>query len=136
MCASNSAPQVSTRLYTGRNSLASSLGKPLDEESLLASTRLLLNRRGRQGGEESREGESSHQKVLVVNLPGARTEVPPSPGADDDISYCSFEEFESRLRDGFDGTLVLPSEAIKELNLLKILETSKVRGVVISGSGK
>lgn len=112
-----------------------SLGKPLDEESLLASTRLLLNRRGRQGGEESREGKGAPQKVLVVNLPGARTEVPPSPGADDDISYCSLEEFEERLRDGFDGTLVLPSEAIKELNLQKILETSKVRGVVISGSG-
>jgi signal transduction histidine kinase/CheY-like chemotaxis protein len=111
-----------------------SLGKPLNEERLLASTRLLLNRRGHGASGANAEDPDVQQKFLVVNLPGMKTSMPTPPSGADEVSYCSIEEFEKHLKEGFDGTLVLPSESVKELNLQKILETSKVRGVVISGS--
>lgn len=108
-----------------------SLGKPIDEANLLANIRHLLNR-ARQREEQERTSTSEH--FLVLDLPDSLTQVPASAGGVNAISRCTVDEFEQRVRDGFDGMLVLPPESVRDLDLQRILETSKVRGVVISSS--
>ncbi|MEM7172168.1 MAG: response regulator [Pseudomonadota bacterium] len=107
-----------------------SLEKPVDEEQLLASVRLLLGRR------ESRRanGNTVQKEFLVVALTDQDTVFPSAPAAEDIITYCALEELDGRLKAGFAGTLVVPAESIKELDFQSIFEDSRVRGIIIDGS--
>jgi hypothetical protein len=104
--------------------------KPVDEEDLLASTRLFL----RQGNGGKVKNSNASQGYLVVNLPDRKTSLPPMPAGQDRITYCRMEEMEQRLVSGFSGMLVVPAESLKDLNLPYIFESSKVLGVIIGGS--
>jgi signal transduction histidine kinase/DNA-binding response OmpR family regulator len=104
--------------------------KPIDEERLLASTRLLL-RRGQSGPDMT---NGAPQDFLIVNLPDRRTSLPSMPGDDGKITFCSLDMMEQSLQSGFSGMLVLPAESLSSLNLQQIFETSKVLGVIIDGS--
>lgn len=107
-----------------------SFEKPVDEEHLLASTRLLL-RRGVDGHAKDRP---SAQDFLVVNARDGKTRLPSMPAADNHIVFCRMEDVTERLLSGFSGMLVVPAEFLKELNLQEIFESSKVQGVIIDGS--
>jgi CheY-like chemotaxis protein len=104
--------------------------KPVDEEDLLASTRLLL----RQHDGEKAKDKNASQGFLVVNLPDKKTSLPPLPAGQDGITYCRMEEMERCLVAGFSGMLVVPAESLKDLDLPYIFESSKVLGVIIGGS--
>lgn len=128
-------PIIVVSVLSERNAAGAdlSLGKPIDEEHLLASTRLLLNRTSQQRSEDS---ASAATDFLAVDLPGSRTQIPPLPHGAKDITHCSVAEVEQRLRNGFSGTLVLPAEALRDLNLQEILETYQVRGLIVGSSEK
>jgi CheY-like chemotaxis protein len=104
--------------------------KPVDEEDLLASTRLFL----RQDNGGKVKNSNASQGYLVVNLPDRKTSLPPMPAGQDRITYCCMEEMEQWLVSGFSGMLVVPAESLKDLNLQYIFESSKVLGVIIGGS--
>jgi signal transduction histidine kinase/DNA-binding response OmpR family regulator/uncharacterized membrane protein affecting hemolysin expression len=106
------------------------LEKPVDEEHLLASTRLLLTQSSRSRATDA----TAAQDFLVVNRPGRETRLPSTPDGKDKIAYCRLEDMEQHLLSGFSGTLVVPADSLKELNLQHIFETSKVLGVIIDGS--
>lgn len=126
-------PIIVVSVLSERNAAGAdlSLGKPINEEHLLASTRLLLNRALKPRDDNA---PSLAKRFLAVDWPGRLTQIPPLPDGAEEISRCSIAEIKQRLQDGFDGTLVLPSEALKDLDLQEILETSKVRGLIVSSS--
>ncbi|MEM7221861.1 MAG: response regulator [Pseudomonadota bacterium] len=106
------------------------LEKPVEEEHLLASARLLL---GRDGVDRAAETLSA-QNYLVVDLPGAETSLPPLPLEDVGITHCAIGEVSGHLASGFAGMLVVPSEAVGQLDLEKIFQSSRISGVIIDGS--
>jgi CheY-like chemotaxis protein len=107
-----------------------SFEKPVDDEALLASARLLL----RQYHDDRTDSLDANQDYLVVNMSDRETKLPSMPAADDHIVYCGMEEIDQRLLSGFSGMLVVPAEFLKELNLQDIFQSSKVQGVIIDGS--
>ena len=96
----------------------------------MASTRLLLKR----GGGGRRQDGIDSNGLLVVNLPDQETSLPNLPAGGDKISYCPMAQVQAHLGEGFSGMLVLPADSLKDLNLQRIFESSKVSGVIIGGS--
>ena len=74
------------------------------------------------------------QHFLIVTISGTESRLPGMPEDIGQIDYCSINEIEARLDAGFEGTLVLPSETTKTLDLKRLFEDRRVRGVVINGS--
>jgi CheY-like chemotaxis protein len=107
-----------------------SFGKPIDEEHLIASTHLLLRKQKKQFGTVS----EADQQYLVASLPGIKTMLPDYSASAAQLDYCLVAELEARLAAGFEGIVVIPSEAAKDLDLHRILQSSAIRGVVIDGS--
>lgn len=107
-----------------------SIGKPLDDEHIVASIRMLLH----QAGKAANGTAEGKQHFLIVTIPGTETRLPEMPDDIGKIDYCSLDEIEARLDAGFEGTLVLPSETTKKLDLRRLFEGRRVRGVVINGS--
>ena len=104
--------------------------KPIEEDHLLASARLLLHRDNGAPGTD----KSAAQDYLVVSLPEKQTSLPAIPAGEDRIVHCRMEELDQRLVSGFSGMLVVPAECLEDLNLRHIFATSEVHGVIIDGS--
>jgi signal transduction histidine kinase/DNA-binding response OmpR family regulator len=121
---------VSALPYRDQAGGDASFEKPVDDEALLASARLLL-RQYRDGRTDSFD---ANQDYLVVNMSDRETKLPSMPAAGDHIVYCGMDEMDQRLLSGFSGVLVVPAEFLKELNLRDIFQSSKVQGVIIDGS--
>ena len=107
-----------------------SMAKPVDEDHLLASTQMLLQRTDKS----LKVARYRKQRFLVVTIAGVQTVLHAMPDRLDQITNCSMEQLDERLNAGFDGILVVPSETVNDLDFQRIFETTKVRGVVIDGS--
>ena len=106
------------------------LEKPVEEEHLLASARLLLQRDGVAQDAHS----SSAQSYLIIDLPGAKTSLPAMPVGEAGIVRCAMADVACHLDAGFAGMLVVPAEALTDLDLQHIFDSSRVLGVIIDGS--
>ncbi len=104
------------------------LGKPVDEDKLLESIRLLLSE---PVAPSSKGRGKARGDYLLVDLPGRQTTLPRVPESVPQFRRCALAELEKRLAEGFSGTLVIPAEAIEDVDLAAILAMSRVWGVLI-----
>lgn len=119
---------ISGFLAHGDPGANASFDKPVDEKKLLESTRLLLSSGAGKSLEASAEAVGGY---LLVDLPGRQTTLPRLPASTPRVVRCTLDELQEKLAAGFTGTLVVPADAIEELDLAGLFELSGIWGVVI-----
>ena len=114
---------VSALADRGNTGADFTLGKPVDEGLLLESLRLLLEARSSSGGQ-------SEMPCLVLH---SSREAPPAELRGVRLvaaEYCPVDSLATRLAEGFQGMVVVPTDLLQEVDR-KVLEDTAISQLVI-----
>ena len=89
------------------------MGKPLDEPHFLKNIHLLLGR------SESTESKKIHFLVLYEGEQNVMME-PNGFAAHCEVDFCPLNELAARIRSGFQGMVVVPSDLLNKVDLIML----------------